>query len=330
MLYLIVSTERAIIRSSNRGSTVSIRTPKRHFYLAILLILIYLGLALIPSPDPAAIARYHLTATTLRIIDAAILLPFAGIWMVAIYGYHRFMKYALLIKDSKDGVQILTMAQGLRYLAYGLPVAGIVSQVLTQFALHHSISLPAAKIITNYFNLILPLIAFIIISRGARGLADLRKLRPTLRGVHALTILSVIIGVSYCYSILSNNYSVAMHSSISTSAYFLPGWLVLLTLAGPYLYMWFIGLLSAAELYLYHKTLKGVIYRRSWALVSGGLTGVIISSILLQYITTLTPKLVRLRLNTLLILIYILLISIAAGYILIAVGAKRLQKIEEV
>jgi predicted PurR-regulated permease PerM len=60
-----------------------------------------------------------------------------------------------------------------------------------------------------------------------------------------------------------------------------------------------------------------------------GLAGAILTTILLRCLQSLTSVLNGLNLGVLLSLIYILLIIIAAGYILIENGANKLQKIEE-
>jgi len=57
---------------------------------------------------------------------------------------------------------------------------------------------------------------------------------------------------------------------------------------------------------------------------------VILTSITLQYVTTLTDRLTHLRISAVLIILYLLLIMLALGYVMIALGAKKLRKIEEV
>jgi sulfite exporter TauE/SafE len=97
----------------------------------------------------------------------------------------------------------------------------------------------------------------------------------------------------------------------------------------PYIYTWFIGLLAAYEIYLYAFKTPGIIYRRALKLLALGLGWTIAVSVLSQYITTLT-KVRLLKINALLILVYSLLILLAVGYLLVAWGAKKLQRIEEV
>jgi hypothetical protein len=66
------------------------------------------------------------------------------------------------------------------------------------------------------------------------------------------------------------------------------------------------------------------------AYLSYGLLGVIAASIFIQYLTSLSGRLLHWHLSSLLGLIYLLLIIEAVGFVVIALGAKKLQKIEEV
>jgi hypothetical protein len=110
----------------------------------------------------------------------------------------------------------------------------------------------------------------------------------------------------------------------------MPLWLVLGTLVIPYTYTWFVGMLAAYEMFVYNSVLKGVIYRKSWSMVSYGLCIIILSQVVVQYLTTLTRQLARLHILSVIEVVYGLLFLMAAGYIVLAYGLKKLQKIEEV
>jgi hypothetical protein len=103
-----------------------------------------------------------------------------------------------------------------------------------------------------------------------------------------------------------------------------------MTLVAPYLYAWFLGFVAAYEIYLYSQKASGIIYRRAWAWLTAGLLTVICTSIAMQYLSTMAERLSHLRLTGILVAVYILLLVMAAGYILIAVGSKQLRRIEEV
>jgi hypothetical protein len=65
-------------------------------------------------------------------------------------------------------------------------------------------------------------------------------------------------------------------------------------------------------------------------LLAKGIGGVILISILIQFLTTASARLNRLNLTPLLIIVYCLLLLYGIAYGFIAVGAKRLKRIEEV
>ncbi len=187
--------------------------------------------------------------------------------------------------------------------------------------------LAATTIATNYANLIFPLVAFILISAGTRSLIEIRKQRFPRYASHALIAIFAVISVGYSYFVL--HYAFSDDANID-SVYKMPLWLVLMTLVVPYIYMWFIGFIAAYEMYLYNTAVKGVLYRKSWSVLSVGLSVVIIAQIVVQYLTTITPQLNRLSITAILLVVYALLLLMSVGYILIAFGAKKLQKIEEV
>jgi hypothetical protein len=98
----------------------------------------------------------------------------------------------------------------------------------------------------------------------------------------------------------------------------------------PYLYAWFVGLLAAYEIMLFSRHSKGVLYRQSLSLLALGLVVIIASSIALQYMNSIQPRVGHLMLSYHLIITSIFRIIGGGGFVLLAVGANRLKKIEEV
>lgn len=176
-----------------------------------------------------------------------------------------------------------------------------------------------------YFNLALPLAGFIFIGRAARGLVDLAKVRPSRLGDNVLALVLTCIGVTYTYLVVGHG-AVRSFSSFAH----LPHLVVLLTLVIPYIYMWYVGLLATYELLLYRKKAPGIVYRKSWGALAFGVGATILLQILLENVSTLTTFLNNLSIAGLVFALYLLIILLAIGYIFIARGARRLQKIEEV
>ena len=293
----------------------------RPFYYYVAFVATYLVLTIVTRPNKAILQQYHISESVARLLSISVALPLIGIWFAAFYGFAKLNGYARLIKKHEDGQHVATIARGLTWLAISLPVGACVSAALNLVAQHHSSFLSASGVISGYVNLLIPLVGFSILGAGARGLVDYIKQRPA----HALSLLLAlflaVIGVVYCYFIFSDSHIRAI--------YHMPVWVLMFTIVVPYLFMWFMGLLAATELFTYATKAPGVVYRNGWKLLAAGLGAVIASSIAIQYLVTLTNRLSRLKIGALLAIIYLLLLVLASGYIAIALGAKKLQKIEE-
>ena len=86
---------------------------------------------------------------------------------------------------------------------------------------------------------------------------------------------------------------------------------------------------AIAELREYSHKIRGIIYRKGWKLLIMGIGAIVLLSILLQYLGTLSSWLTSLSLNWILLLLYVLLLLLIGAYILVALGAQRLTKIEQ-
>jgi hypothetical protein len=81
----------------------------------------------------------------------------------------------------------------------------------------------------------------------------------------------------------------------------------------------------------YSRRVEGSIYRRALSALSWGIWAVIAGSVFLQGLQSLgSARLFKLGLAKLIIIIFALLTIQLLGYALVALGAKRLNKIETV
>jgi hypothetical protein len=299
-----------------------VRAGSKLFYSYIIFLAIYTGFALIPAPLPATLALYDVSATGLRLIYVTIILLLAVIWFAGFYGYAKLNDYNKMIDGNKDGHEVDKLTKGLFLIVMWLPVSQVISIVTNYFALRHPGWLPTVTVINNYIGLIIPLVGFVYIGMGARGLSTMVKHRPSYPATNVLAILIIYIGLIYLRLVATTqNRDMVYHMSM---------WLIILTLAAPYVYMWAVGLVAAYEIYLYHQKVAGVVYKKSWSLLAAGLGWLIVMSVVVQYLTTLNARLAHLSIYWLLVIIYSLLLVMSVGFILVALGARKLQKIEEV
>ena len=292
-----------------------------------LTVLYFLLIFILPS-SKAAMAAYDLTSNQYHILLFLLVSPFAAIWFAAFYGYYKLRQYGNLVDNTKEGGPFSQLATGLGCLAYGLPVAAILSIVLAAIANENSSFMPTSVIINNYVSLIIPLIGFIFISNATKGLTSTLKLNSSLSSARFLVAFFILLGVLYCYFTFQQFDLNSLSSS--DNPYYLPIWLLLSTITIPFLYSWFIGLLSAYELIQYSRNSHGLLYRQALQLVGYGIVAVIVSFIALQYVSSLVPRDGFLSINYTLVSTYITSFVMAAGFVSIAVGAHKLRKIEEV
>jgi hypothetical protein len=293
-------------------------------YIFIALVLSYAAIVLLSPPDPTVLHKYHLTAASARLLNLTVVVPIAGIWATAYYGFHRLNQYALSIKDSAEWAGLHTLAIGLYVLAMSLPLAASASAILNYMARSNPELLPRTTVVRNYISVITTVAAFYFIARGAEALAKcVRRKKIMVFDIQAWTITFILLSSLFTWFVVS-------HHSNPDTVYYLPDWLVLFTLIVPYLYVWYRGSMATYCLYFYQKNVKGSLYKKALQQMSSGIGVVILTSITIQVLTVFSARLNRLDLTPILAILYLLIVVYAIGYILIARGAKKLKTFEEV
>ncbi|MDQ3094085.1 MAG: hypothetical protein M3Q70_02825, partial [bacterium] len=226
-------------------------------YAYVVFVVIYAALTLLPAPDPEAIIRYNLTPLSLRLLQMTIIIPVALIWYTALYGYSKLGIYNNLIKGTKDGIPVSNITKGIGFLTLSLPITSILGQILELWSRSNLTFTEEAVIITNYLNMVLPIAAFIFISNGASGLVHLARKRTSLKLANLTVLCGMFLGVAYFYLLIRAPGTIY-------ESYYLPLGTVLFTLVLPYMFMWFLGLRAAGEIYLFSQKSAGVIYREAW------------------------------------------------------------------
>ncbi len=284
---------------------------------------VYLIILLLSPVPHKTIEQYHITTLTVRLLDLSFGIPLIAIWGAAFYGYFKLSQYAGLVNRGDDSKALSKLSYGILLLALWLPVSSIVSGITKDFADAYHGFLTPDIIINNYVGLLFPLAGYILIGEGARNFSELVKVRPSRRAIYIMGFVVITVGVVYSHLVASTQNRL-------NAAYHLDTDMVLLTLVIPYIFTWFIGVLATYELYVYHSRVKGVLYSRAMSLLAYGIGSMIVISMFIQYLSTLASRLSVLSLSWILALIYLLLVMLALSFVLIAVGAKRLQRIEEV
>jgi hypothetical protein len=288
----------------------------------------YVLLIFILPASPETRNAYHLSRLDYGVIDFAVNIPSMFVWFAAFGGSASLLRYANVLDGTNEGEYYKHLAKGCSWLAWSLPIMALISLILSSI----SYKLPGFKgasiIITNYINLIFPLIAFTVISNASQNLVGNMIIKLNSFSARILIIFFMSVSVVYCYLTFSRFYK-PDHLN-HTNPFYLPVWLMIVSIIIPYLYAWAIGLISSYQMTQYSKQVKGLLYRRAQQLLISGLVTIIISLIALQYVNGVAPRVGHLVLNAKLVVTVVFHLINGIGFILLALGALKLKKIEDV
>lgn len=302
----------------------------RIYLLFISLTIIYIVINLLIPPAADTLTRFGLTPEKARMLKISVLLPYVVIWFVAFFGYVQLRDYSNLIKESKDGRSLSVIADGLMILAIAMPMTALASTVTNYLGETDPGSLPAGTIINHYFELLLSGLAVSYIYKGSQDLAGTIAAKKNDIFEYIFRIGFIALAVLYSYLTLSNPSRQFPTAEAHRAAYYLPDFLLVTTIILPFLIIWYLGFRSAEYIQLYRSNVKGHLYRNSLGYLATGILFVILSRIALRFFNSLNGVLVSSSLRFVLVVVYILLVLIAIGFVVIAIGARRLKKIEEV
>lgn len=293
------------------------------------LAVVYLVQGVLVTPDQEVLAKYHISSTQAIGLALTIAVPYLTIWFIALGGYLRFKDYTRAIAGSHDGAAWTTISRGILLLSLWLPVSAVLTSLVTNYYHHHPAATAGLVRLDNYANLLLLLPAFWLINRGAQQLLVLVK-RPLYRLPQAVLLSFIAFAALYVFLTLQDPARQLPTSDVEVASYYLPDWAIVTTIIIPRLIMWFLGIQAIYYIYLYAQKIKGSLYRQALRNLARGLAWVVLMIIVLRCFQSLSAPLARLNLSLLLLLIYVLLALVSVGYVLIAKGARKLHRLEEV
>lgn len=290
--------------------------------------IVYIATVMLVPVSKAVQLEYHFSIVEYRIVYFAIILPTLLVWLAAFFAYGKLEDYAETISKSPEQADFTQLARGSRWLAWSLPAATITATLLNAIANAHPGFKPTSIILANYVALILPLIGFGIVGIASRGLISRAKVHFSIASARLVIFAFLAAGVLYCYLIFQHLNSDSLIAN--DNPFYLPVWLIVLTIIVPNLYAWFVGLLATYEIRLFSRNVKGVLYRQSLQYLSMGLVIVIGSAIALQYLGTVQPRVGHLVIDYKLFFTMLFRVIGGVGWVLIAIGATKLKRIEDV
>jgi len=303
---------------------------KRYYWLLAVLVILYIVSIFVLKTDSATLARYHISDVQLKFLSLTIIIPAFAIWLAAFYSIVNTGKYAQKIKNTPHGEGFGHLANGVVIIGLGLPITSIVGRLLTYAVQQNAVSQAFSTIVSTHLTIVFYIVGFFFLYRGARLLAGSVRAKLSQRQVSGAIGALALISAFYAFATLSDPSRMAAHAPATTATYYMPDWLILLTVIIPYIVIWALGFFTTLLLATYYQKVGGAIYRAALVKLNFGFFVVILALIILQFITTVTTNLSGWGLSALLLLVYLLLAVIAIGYVLIALGAKGLAKLEEV
>lgn len=296
-------------------------------YLFLLLSVIYILLVMLLPTDPETLKRYAISQSEARLLNLSVIVPLVGIWYLALNGFRHLLEYAHVIRKSNEGWAFTLLSTGLMVLAFGLPINSILSTLFNYISTHNPDFTPSATILKNYIALGISLTAFLLLARGATQLVVSYKRADAFKPVLPLFMAPVMVVLTSLYTWL---VVAGPERNVNNSGYYLPNWLIIFTLVIPYVAAWVGGILTLYFINIYKNGVQGAIYKQAFSELANGIGIVTLISVLIQFLTSISGQINRLRLTPILFIIYLLLILYAVGFWYIARGSKKLQKIEEV
>jgi MFS family permease len=299
---------------------------RRTYYVALLIwSFIYIAGTLLA---PLAPNRFNITPAKTHLLQVSFALPIVLIWAAAVYGAERFKSYALSIKNDKDGRALNKIASGLVLLVVSVMFSGL-SGILRPWALRDG-WLQQFTIAFGYLQVLLPLAAFYIMYRGSQKLKKALPTKATMSSWLYVLLIMVPVAVLYLAVVFNYAYRNSTPDASKYSSFYLPDYLILLTLIAPYLAGWALGLKAALNIAAYRKRVNGVIYRAALSRLVVGVMTIITFAVLLQLLISLSAYLSHAGLGAILLVVYLIVLTYSIGFLILASGAQKLNAIEKV
>ncbi|HVW23088.1 MAG TPA: hypothetical protein VHB51_01200 [Candidatus Saccharimonadales bacterium] len=307
---------------------------KKYLALLVALTAVYAFFVYDTPVNHEQLAKYHLSTTADHWLLASVVVLLFLIWFAAVYGFSKFKDYAETIKTRQDGHHLAEVAVGLGVLAFGLVISSVLSSALQDVSVRNIQMVPRTVIIQNYISLVIAGVSYYLIYKGAKQLAGLVKEKPKSDLKKWWFWAYLVLAVVYVYSALNSSDKNTVATTTKHGLFYLPDALLLVTLLLPYVVVWYLGIRGPIYLAFYQNKTKGTIYKSALRSLSTGLMIVVLLTILTQFLSIVavshSDSLANASLDTLLVIIYVLIGLIAAGFLVIARGAKKLKLIEEV
>ncbi len=283
------------------------------------------------APSSGAEERYHITSLRLAFLQGTFFIPLLVIWLAAMFAIVRFVRYTSIIEGSPESAGFKKLCYGLRALFLVLIIPSFINLV----AMYNPESGAADKytsIVRNYSTIVLYLFAFWQLWHGSKilNITSTKEQGSAPKARIIAFVITATLSAVYVWLIFQNPFRTSSTDLLVKPAYYLPDWLIVLTIIIPYIAIWTMGSVAVINLIAFAKRVPGIMYRRAILWVSWGLSLIVLLLVALQLLNQLGGYFGRAKLETLLGIIYLLLLVMVVTYLFIARGARALTALEEV
>lgn len=292
-------------------------------------ILTYLAQSLLYAPSAKSLEKYQVSSGQLKIVALAVAVPYIVIWIISVLGYRNLWRYNTRIAGDKDGNSFKWLTLGVLLLAFWLPVSAVFNNFTTRYAATHIDAADLMVQLNNYSNLVILFIAYTFLFIGARQLAALTK-KPIKFMPRTVLFVYALFAAWYIWLVLHDAARSIAVREVEAATYYQSDPVIILTIIIPRLAMWLIGLAAVYKIYQYKKQVKGTLYKEALTKLAVGLGWIVVTTIILRLFQTVPIRLSHLNLGAIVLVVYLLLLLLAIGYILLGQGAKRLERLEEI
>lgn len=306
-----------------------------HYVFVAAALATYVTLTFATPPAPSAIV---LTSTQLFWTKLSLVVPIGFAWVMGIYGAVRLRHYAHLIHKDKDGRGFDLISRGVIVLVYGSIISSLFSSIWGNINRPPHMVAERA-IISSYFTLAVSLAAYAILFLGARRLVKLAHAKAHYNKWLVWSLVPALaVGALYIWLVVQYFQQPALAKVAKVPPYYLGRSQILLTVVLPYLFAWGLAVQAVIGIQAFAHFVKGSLYKKALKWVQRGVVAVLALSVGLQIMSSLTPQLIKWltpagqkpNLTKILIFIYVILFFYGLGYAMIAWGARKLRKIEQV
>lgn len=301
-----------------------------HYYALVIVAWAVYILLTIAAPDTPSTQKVVLSATTILILRVTLLLPYMLTWLFAVVGWYHFNRFVddTERKHTLNHQAFRMISKGLGLLIFDLIGIPIIGAARTVWADREGMA-AGLTIFSNYFHVVIPLLAFVLLFFGTRKLVYSSHYAIALRSKMLPTMVATsLFSLLFTIAVFSNTTRQLPFEPGTFASYYISDPLIVLTIIIPLTITWALGLQTALNTEQYVHALAQAKWRKAITHFFHGLLAIVSSSIILQAITAFgSQQLQQVSLVLILAVIYLFIILQAVGYLLIKVSAKQLRNL---